>query len=332
MNLNSTALVRVETVCRRIPLVANLATSARIMKGIALPCLLLSTAFPLAGEPPLPPGLRYLPAAYSPSAEDDTPPLPPGLGLRPAAANDDIPPLPPGLRDLTESTIEAERGERVPHGLPFDIHGFLETRVGPRLFDDAVQSKDFTIAETRLQLRTSWITNHFELDAAYDAFLDGVDEGIHGDLRQLRLSFSLFPWMDVRAGRQVLTWGTGDLLFVNDLFPKDLQSFLIGRDDEYLKAPSDAIRLGFFFDAANIDIVYTPRFEPDRYITGKRLSYWNPLFGQSSGEDFRVRTIEPDRTFTNDEWAWRIYRTVRAAEVALYGYHGYWKSPAGQDL
>ena len=48
--------------------------------------------------------------------------------------------------------------------------------------------------------------------------------------------------LDVKLGRQVLTWGTGDLLFLNDLFPKDWVSFFAGRDDEYLKAPSNTLR------------------------------------------------------------------------------------------
>ena len=51
---------------------------------------------------------------------------------------------------------------------------------------------------------------------------------------------------DVSIGRQVQTWGTGDLLFLNDLFPKDFQSFFSGRDDEYLKAPGNAIRITHF--------------------------------------------------------------------------------------
>lgn len=307
---------------------------ARAAVAVLAAGCILATAPALAEEPPLPPGLGR-PAA-PPPANDDDPPLPPGLGqpARPAEANDD-PPLPPGLgkpapRDEAPSDEADDRPWR--DRLPIDLRGYWETRIGPRLQDDPAHSKDATLAEMRLQLRASWIGDTFEIDTAYDAILDGIREKGTGDLRQVRFSWSPLPWMDLRIGRQVLSWGTGDLLFVNDLFPKDWQAFLIGRDEEYLKAPGDAVRVGLFFDAVNIDIVYSPRFDPDRYITGERLSYWNPLFGRRSGEDFRVRTIEPDRYFTNDEWAWRIYRTIGAAEVALYGYDGYWKSPAGQDL
>ena len=38
----------------------------------------------------------------------------------------------------------------------------------------------------------------------------------------------------------------------NILFPKDWQSFFSGRDDEYLKAPSDSLRFTYYFDNRHI--------------------------------------------------------------------------------
>src|SRR5690606_33752852 len=108
------------------------------------------------------------------------------------------------------------------------------------------QSKAFTIAETRLQLKVEkfWAKAAFEYTG--DFIFDGVMEKADYDLRQLRLTLRITDSLDLRVGRQVLTWGTGDLLFINDLFPKDWQSFFIGRDEEYLKAPSDSLRLGWY--------------------------------------------------------------------------------------
>jgi hypothetical protein len=135
--------------------------------------------------------------------------------------------------------------------------------------------------------------------------------------------------MDVKLGRQVLTWGTGDLIFINDLFPKDWQSFFIGRDTEYLKAPSDAVKVSFFMDWANLDVAYTPEFDSDRFISGERLSYWNPVLGGRAGEDDTL-SVERRREFLEeDELALRLYRNIRNYELALYGYWGYWKSPGG---
>jgi len=63
------------------------------------------------------------------------------------------------------------------------------------------------------------------------------------DLREASMSLRPTDDLDVRLGRQILTWGTGDLVFINDLFPKDWNAFILGRDEDYLKAPSDAFRL-----------------------------------------------------------------------------------------
>jgi hypothetical protein len=133
--------------------------------------------------------------------------------------------------------------------------------------------------------------------------------------------------MDLKAGRQILTWGTGDLLFINDLFSKDWKSFFSGRDEEYLKAPSDALFVSLFPSFANIDIAYSPRFDSDRYIDGERFSYW----GGAGLTGSTLQTDKPDAWFEDDEIAMRIYRNVGGYELALYSYDGFWKTPQGYD-
>ena len=95
-------------------------------------------------------------------------------------------------------------------------------------------------------------------DFVYDELADDIEkidlntgDGFI-DLRELNILFTPIDIMDVKAGRQILTWGTGDLLFINDLFPKDWNSFLLGRDEEYLKAPSDAVFASFFPALGNL--------------------------------------------------------------------------------
>ena len=123
----------------------------------------------------------------------------------------------------------------------------------------------------------------------------------------------------------------GDLLFVNDLFPKDWRSYFVGRDTDYLKAPSDAIQVALFPGPFDLDIVYTPQFDPDRYLCGERISYWNPALGRRSGRDAIADPVTPDAVFRDDEIALRVRRTVGGWELALYGYEGFWKSPEGFD-
>jgi len=149
------------------------------------------------------------------------------------------------------------------------------------------------------------------------------------DMREANIFARPTDFMDVKVGRQILTWGTGDLIFINDMFPKDWQSFFIGRDSEYLKAPSDAAKVSFFWDWANLDIAYTPQFDSDRYITGERISYWNSNLQRTAGQDAIIHSNKPDRWFRDDEIAARLYKNIKNYEYALYAYRGYWKSPGG---
>lgn len=185
--------------------------------------------------------------------------------------------------------------------------------------------------ENRLQLDLSSYPEWGDFKAKADVFGDWVTEQADFDLREADIFLRPNDFLDLKVGRQTLTWGTGDLVFINDLFPKDWQSFFIGRDDEYLKAPSDAVKASLFGDWANIDFVYTPRFDHDRHIDGTRLSYWNSNLGRLAGNDAIIHTDKPNQWFRDSEFAARIYKNINNYEFALYGYRGYWKSPAGQN-
>jgi hypothetical protein len=200
--------------------------------------------------------------------------------------------------------------------LGIEVHGFVDVRGGMRTQDDPYE-RDTSLGEVRIQTDISSIGDVATLQVRADFLYDDVPEDTdldleegtgEIDLREANVLFSPFSLMDVKVGRQILTWGTGDLLFINDLFPKDWQSFFVGRDEEYLKAPSDAFFVSLFPDFANIDVAYTPRFDSDRYISGERLSHWDPMLGRRSGRDNIVDAEKPDEWFEDDEIAIRVYR------------------------
>ena len=212
-----------------------------------------------------------------------------------------------------------------------EVHGFYEMRSGYRTRKDKYQ-KDMSIMENRLQLDLSSYLDWADLKFKGDFVGDLVTEEADFDLREAHIFTMPFDFMDLKVGRQILTWGTGDLVFINDLFPKDWQSFFIGRDVEYLKAPSDAVKMSVFSKLANLDIVYTPQFDPDRFISGRRISYWNSNLGRLAGQDAIQHTDRPNRWFRDSEIAARLYKNIHNYEFAVYGYHGYWKSPGGQNV
>ena len=214
--------------------------------------------------------------------------------------------------------------------LPIELHGFYEMRGGYRLQNDKYE-KDMSIMENRLQLDLFSYLDWGDVKVKGDVIGDLVEEQADFDLRETNIFARPTEFMDIKVGRQILTWGTGDLVFINDLFPKDWQSFFIGRDTEYLKAPSDSAKISMFSDWANIDVVFTPEFDPDRFISGERLSYWNSNLSRLAGQDAEIQADKPNRWFRDSEIAARVYKNINNYELALYGYHGYWKSPAGQN-
>ena len=283
--------------------------------GMLLLALLPALAFAAAQEePPLPlmpseiagapPPLPVIEGVGAP-AEPDLPELPalpglpdlPDIGGGTGPAEPGLPAL-PDMPEVGESAPEpqppeatwSERLDEQLGKLPIPLHGFWEARVGPRIVHDPYVSRSATLGETRLRLETDPYWHGVQVNVKADLLWDAVVREALVEMREANISLAPLDFMDVKVGRQILTWGTGDLLFINDLFPKDYVSFFIGRDLEYLKAPSDALKLSFFNRLANLDVVYTPQFDPDVFFTGKRLSYYNPLVGGRAGENARLRT------------------------------------------
>ncbi len=280
-------------------------------------------------------GLAFGLMAQSPQRPLLPPSLPEGLAA-PVDEKRAAPALPPGLGAPLETrtkSVDKEPGFAPPFGLT----GFIEARIGSRIVNDQTQ-KSLSIAETRLQLERDFSTPHAAFRFVGDFILDGVDDDLAVDLQRGRGFFDLreanavvqpLSFLDAKVGRQILTWGVGDLVFINDLFPKDFRAFFIGRDDEYLKAPSDALRISAYSDVANLDLVYTPRFNADRFIDGSRLSYFSPSQGNIVGRNAIIIADTPHTWFNDDEIAARVHQNVAGWELAAYGYHGFWKTPEG---
>ena len=214
---------------------------------------------------------------------------------------------------------------------PWSWYGFVEGAAGGRTDENPLIDEDMPLGELRLQVEGEYQGDGATWDFKLDGIADGVEDDFTGNVREAKVSFSLGERTDVRAGRQILTWGTGDLVFLNDLFPKDWVSFLSGRDREYLKAPSDALRTSWFGEDVNVDVALLPFREPDVYIDGTRLSYWNPGAGSRVAAPPKLRTTEPARTVENSEAAMRVYGMAGDQEWAVYGYRGFAGQPEAVD-
>ncbi|MFA5117299.1 MAG: hypothetical protein WC695_00435 [Candidatus Omnitrophota bacterium] len=211
-------------------------------------------------------------------------------------------------------------------------HGFVEQAYGGRLSRDTpVKHRDYTSLEQRIQLKTRYAATGENFLSAWNGVFTykgdfTLDEYFQTsgsyDVRELNLAFSPAGMVDIKAGRQVLTWGTGDYLFINDLFPKDYVSFYTGRDDEYLKKPSDALRISLYPKIANIDFALIPHFTPNTVPEGDRLSFFDSFQGGIAGRESERNAVKPAAQGNNIQYALRLYRTFGSTEGALYYFRG----------
>jgi hypothetical protein len=210
-----------------------------------------------------------------------------------------------------------------------EFNGFLEGSLGVPVSSKEYQMEDLTLGEVRLQLEAATIlTDTSETNLKMDLYRDEVLDEWEISLREAYISYYPSSFYEIKAGRQVLTWGTGDLLFINDRFPKDYQSFYSGRDLEYLKIPSDAIKLSFFPQDYIFDLVIIPIFTSNKVINGESLTFFNQSTGElvNTGKDY-FDPNEPTTSLENIQFALRIKRNIKGNEFALYGYKGYYLDP-----
>ena len=222
----------------------------------------------------------------------------------------------------SDSTAEGDDS-----GVELEMFGFVETTTSARVVNDDTQSSELLLGEARFQLQLDHQSDWETMAVRADLVADAISSDLRIDLREASIYLAPTSWFDIKVGRQVLTWGTGDLLFLNDHFPKDWVSFFTGRATEYLKAPSTAIRAGMYSNRFGFELVWTPIFEPDHTITGQRLSYFDPSVGEIQGEGRVVDPVEPSFRLRNGEGALRLTLGVGSLELAAYGYVGYTKQP-----
>jgi hypothetical protein len=156
-----------------------------------------------------------------------------------------------------------------------------------------------------------------------------ADDEVEVDLREAFVTVQPISWLDLKIGRQVATWGTGDLIFANDLFAKDWEAFFTALDDSYLKPPQDLLRMSAYAGGTVFELAASPRFTPDNLPDGRRLPLFNPFLARTVGAD-EVPPIESRaRTLHNGELFARVHGQMRSTEWALYGYKGFWPTPKG---
>jgi len=202
------------------------------------------------------------------------------------------------------------------------LHGFLQGNYSADTAASNPNGGDFKLAEERLQLKLDASKDPFHIFVKADGWYDHSDQKWDSELREGYVDFTSGKW-DARVGRQIITWGVGDLLFINDVFPKDYAAFFSGRPLEYLKKGIDAAKVGVYPGFASFELLATPFFEENTFPDPARFHLFDPLSGITNRSQ-----KEPAARFDNMEVAFRVYRDVAGFDVSLYAYRGFFRQPS----
>lgn len=209
------------------------------------------------------------------------------------------------------------------------LHGFVQINYDFRATGagcPAGMACDVMRSEERLQLKLDLASpdGRAAAVARADLFHDGIGDEAGIEVREAYVDLATRR-MSARLGRQVVTWGVGDLLFINDVFPKDWAAFLTGAPLEYLKFGSDALKVGVYPGSMGAEAVVTPVFAPDRAPGPDRLFFFDPMLG------FTERVTErPAVEFEHMQLAGRVYGRWGRYELAGYTSTGFHGMPGGR--
>jgi len=172
--------------------------------------------------------------------------------------------------------------------------------------------------EERAQIKLDATGGAWHLLAKGDFAYDHLGRQDQSELREGYIDYTGNNW-DLRLGRQVITWGLGDLVFVNDFFPKDHEALFAGRPLEYLKRGVDAVKLGAYPEFASFELVLAPGFRESRIPDARRFWLYDPMPAVVSR-----KTVKPEQ----GDFGLRAYRDIAGYDAALYLYRGFQRTPS----
>lgn len=141
-----------------------------------------------------------------------------------------------------------------------DMTGFAQLRQAQRLhaLDDCgpVAGCAAMVREIRAELLierrlASQFAATARLEGLYD---DAVSDG-KAAVREAYIDWMPASTLNIKLGRQVLTWGISDYLYVNDIFPKNYDAFFTGAGFDRMKEPVDAANVTGHVGDADVEVV-----------------------------------------------------------------------------
>ncbi|MBI3374431.1 MAG: hypothetical protein HY017_22120 [Betaproteobacteria bacterium] len=198
------------------------------------------------------------------------------------------------------------------------LSGFVQQNTAFNTVAANPDGRRYKWMEERAQIKLDATGGAWRALAKGDLAYDHLGRGNESELREGYVDYAAGNW-DMRVGRQVITWGLGDLVFVNDVFPKDHEALFAGRPMEYLKRGVDALKLGAYPAFGSFELVVSPGFRESRIPDAQRFRLYDPMPALTNRE-----TLKPNQ----GDVGLRAYRDVAGYDAALYLYRGFQRTPS----
>jgi hypothetical protein len=139
------------------------------------------------------------------------------------------------------------------------VTGFVQLRQAQRI--ESIDCQAVSACTTMVQEALGELLFEKRLNDQWSGSLRveaGYDNAVSDDRLSVREAF--VDWApasttSVKLGRQVLTWGVSDYLYVNDIFPKNYDSFFTGGGFDRMKVPVDAARVQWHAGSVDVEAV-----------------------------------------------------------------------------
>ena len=199
------------------------------------------------------------------------------------------------------------------------VKGFADTYHAVR----CDEPNDWMSSRTRLRGELSLQKKNTEIFFSANAVYYSLISDYSGfKIRELFVS-QTFGGFELRAGRQIITWGVADALRLSDIIsPMDYREFL-AQDYDDIRIPENALRLKYSKNSFSAEALAVPVIETfDLPVDGR-----NPWAVSLSGNDSIITDNVPDLKIKNMEFGGRLQWFLSGVDFSVSALRTFNKMP-----
>jgi hypothetical protein len=184
---------------------------------------------------------------------------------------------------------------------------------------------DFMSSRSRLRTEFEAGKGKSYLFASLNSVYNSIDNSqTKIELREAFLQYTSNSW-DLKAGRQIVTWGVADGLRITDIIsPMDYSEFL-ARDYDDIRIPVNAFQLKYIKPSYNFELVFVPISEFFVFPVDEE-NPWS--ITQSFSMPYQIDMDKvPDNNIENSEYGGRFSFYLSGIDFSLSALHSWNKMP-----